>query len=136
MHHRKTYLYINFRLNQVSRSVKTVHTNLFAKNSKLHKFATTHSNFKKKIIIDMHHHETYMYINFQQNQVNRSVIIVHTNIFAKNAICINLQLPKVSFFRLTLSDMHHRKTYLYINFRLNQVSDLSKPCTLICLQKY
>ena len=41
MHHRtsKTYMYINFQQNRVSRSVKTVHTNLFAKNCKLHKFA-------------------------------------------------------------------------------------------------
>ena len=45
MHHHKTYMYINFQQNRVSRSVKTVHTNLFAKNGKLHKFATTNSNF-------------------------------------------------------------------------------------------
>ena len=32
MHHRKTYMYINFQQNPVSRSVKTVHTNLFCKN--------------------------------------------------------------------------------------------------------
>ena len=31
MHHRKTYMYINFQQNRVSRTVKTVHTNLFAK---------------------------------------------------------------------------------------------------------
>ena len=31
MHHRKTYMHINFQQNRVSRSVKTVHTNLFAK---------------------------------------------------------------------------------------------------------
>ena len=30
MHHRKTYMNINFQQNRVSRSVKTVHTNLFA----------------------------------------------------------------------------------------------------------
>ena len=40
MHHRITYLHINFQQNRVSRSVKTVHTNLFAKNCKLHQFAT------------------------------------------------------------------------------------------------
>ena len=40
----------------------------------------------------MHHHKTYMYINFQQNRANRSVITVHTNLFAKIANCINLQL--------------------------------------------
>ena len=31
MHHRKTYMHINFQQNRVKRSVKTVHTNLFAK---------------------------------------------------------------------------------------------------------
>ena len=31
MHHRKTYMYIKFRQNRVSRSVKTVRTNIFAK---------------------------------------------------------------------------------------------------------
>ena len=25
---------------------------------------------KKSILLDMHHHETYMYINFQQNRVS------------------------------------------------------------------
>ena len=47
MHHLKTYMYINFQQNQISTSVKTVHTNLVAKNCKLHKFATTNSNFEK-----------------------------------------------------------------------------------------
>ena len=40
----------------------------------------------------MHHRKTYMYINFQQNRVSRSVKTVHTNLFAKFANCINLQL--------------------------------------------
>ena len=31
----------------------------------------------------MHHHKTYMYVNFQQNRVNRSVITANTNVFAK-----------------------------------------------------
>ena len=34
-------MYIKFLQNGVSRSVKNVHTNLFAKNRMLHKFATT-----------------------------------------------------------------------------------------------
>ena len=55
----------------------------------LHKFATTNSIFLKSIFLDMHHHKTYMYINFQQNRANRSVITVHTNVFAqKIASCI------------------------------------------------
>ena len=80
-----------------------------------HKFATTNSNFEKTpILLDMLHHKTNMYINFLQNRVNRSVITVLTNVFAKNNNSI--------FFKSTLSDMHHRKTYMYINFQQNRVS--------------
>ena len=46
MHHCITYMFINFQTNRVSRSVKTVHTNLFAKKCKLHKFAILNSNFE------------------------------------------------------------------------------------------
>ena len=99
MHHHKTYMYINFQQNRVNRSVKTVHTHLFANKWKLHKFATTNSNFEKKSIIwDMRHRKTYRHINFQQYWVNRSVITVHTNVFAKKiASYISLQLPIVIF---------------------------------------
>ena len=37
-----------FPANSGSRSVQTVHTNIFANNRNLHKFATTNSNFEKK----------------------------------------------------------------------------------------
>ena len=50
MHYCITYMYINFQQTRVSRSVQTVHTNIFANNRNLHKFATTNSNFEKKII--------------------------------------------------------------------------------------
>ena len=84
MHVHKAYMYIEFQQNRVCRSAKTVHTNLFSQYCKLHKFATTNSNFEKKtILLDMHHHKTYMYINFQQNQVKTQVMIVHTSLFAK-----------------------------------------------------
>ena len=55
MCHCKTYMYIHFQQNRANRSVKTVHTNLFAKNCKLHKFATCNSNFKKSLLSDMNH---------------------------------------------------------------------------------
>ena len=51
----KTYMYIMFQQNRVSRSVKTVQTYLFAKNCKLHKFATCNSNFEKSLLSDMNH---------------------------------------------------------------------------------
>ena len=46
MYHCMTYKYINFQQNRVSRSAKIVHTNVLTKNHKLHKFATTNSDFK------------------------------------------------------------------------------------------
>ena len=49
MHHRITSMYIKFQQNRVSRSVKTVHTHILANDRKLHKFATTNSNFEKLI---------------------------------------------------------------------------------------
>ena len=64
-------MYINFLQNR--RSVKKVRTNLFAKNGKLHRFATTNSNLKKSISLEVHHHTRYMYINFQQNRVDKCV---------------------------------------------------------------
>ena len=48
-------MYINFQQNRVSRSVKTVRTNLFAKIFNLHKFATCNYNFKKSRLSDMHY---------------------------------------------------------------------------------
>ena len=52
MHHHKTYMYINFQQNRVCRSDKTVHTNLFAKDCKSHKFATTNRNFLKNRLFE------------------------------------------------------------------------------------
>ena len=83
MHHRITDMYFNFQQKWVSRSVKTVRRNIFGKICKLHKFATIPIVIlKKSILLDMHHHKTYMYNNFQQNLVCRSVKTVHTNLFA------------------------------------------------------
>ena len=53
-------MYINFQQTRVSRSVQTVHTNIFGNNRNLHKFATTNSNFEKNYYLEMHHRITYM----------------------------------------------------------------------------
>ena len=92
---------------------------------------------KKSITSVMHHRKTYMYINFQQNRVSKSVIIVHTNVFAKkNRKLFKYATTNSNFFKLTLSDMYHRKTYMNIYFQLNWVSiKQTKPCTQIYLQK-
>ena len=77
--HLQRIMYIDFQHNRVCRSFKTVHTTLFAQYRKLHKFATTNSNFKKKtLLLDIHHHKTYMYIDFQRNQVKAQVMTVPT----------------------------------------------------------
>ena len=73
MHHRVTYTYINFQQNQVSRTVKTVHTNLFANNSKLHKFATYNSNLEKSLLSDMGHLISHISFDFKINRLCRSV---------------------------------------------------------------
>ena len=76
---------INFQQNRVCRSIKTVHTNLFAKIAGCINLQLPIIICKKSIFLDMHHHETYMYINFQQNRVSRSVIAVDKNVFAKTS---------------------------------------------------
>ena len=94
------YMSINFQQTRVNRSVQTVHTNIFAKNRDLHKFATTYSNFEKNDYLDMHHRITYMYKFLAKSGwyvgLNQSKT-VHTNLFAKFASCVNLQLPIIIF---------------------------------------
>ena len=71
MHHRVTYLYINFQQNRVYISVKTVHTNLFdlfaKKNRKLQKFATCNYDFEKSRLSDMHYRITEIQAKFESN---------------------------------------------------------------------
>ena len=90
-------MYINFQQSWVSNLIKTVRTNIFAKNCKLHKFATIPIIFFKSITSNMHHYKMYMYINFQQNWV----CIVYqskpcTQIYLHKIVSwINLQLTLV-----------------------------------------
>ena len=56
-----SYMYVNFQQNRVSRSVKIVHTNLFANNRKLHKIATCNSNFEKSLFSDTNHLISHIY---------------------------------------------------------------------------
>ena len=47
MRHRKTYMHINFQQNRVSRSVKTVHTNLFANKLQIASICNLQLEFRK-----------------------------------------------------------------------------------------
>ena len=82
---RKTYTYINFSKLELVDQSKLCTLIYFQKVASHHKFATTNRNFLKSILLEMHHHKTYMYINFQQNRANRLVITAHTNVFAKKS---------------------------------------------------
>ena len=57
-------MYIHFRQNQVSISVKAVHTNLFAKKDKLHKFANRISKIHAFRLSDMHYPLTDIQADF------------------------------------------------------------------------
>ena len=86
------YMYINFQQNRVNTSVRlTVHTNLFAKNRKLHKFAATTSIFLNRpfqtcIILK----RTCMPIFSKIGLVYQSKSCIQNHL-QKNVIC-NLQL--------------------------------------------
>ena len=107
----------------------------FAKTSNFQsKFATTNRNLEKNNYLDMHYCITYMYINFQQTRVSRSVITVHTNLFAKNRklhkfATTNINFEKNIFFR-------HAACITCISiFSKIGLIDQSKPCTQMYLEK-
>ena len=56
--------------------VKTVHTNLFTKKCKLHKFVTCNKNFEKSRLSDMHHPLRDSQADFEMNQPTRYHITV------------------------------------------------------------
>ena len=117
MHHHKTYMHANYQQNWISRSVKTVHTKLFAKIASCINMQLAIVILKEKSIIsNIHHRKTYMLINFQQNRVSRSVKTVRTNIFAKNC--------KLHTFATTNSIFKHRllKTFIIIKRTCMRIS--------------
>ena len=105
MHHRITYMYINFQKNRVNRSVKPgAQIYLQKKIASCINLQLPIVTLKKSTPSDMHHRKMYMYMNFQQYRVSRSAKTVDTNLFAK--YCIILQIAKMNFEKSRLSDMH------------------------------
>ena len=84
----------------------------------------------------MHHHKTYMYINFQQNRaIDQSYNRAHKCIRKKIASCINLQLPIEIFKnRLFQTCIIVKRTCISIFSKIGLI-DQSKPCTQICFGK-
>ena len=58
--------HINFQQTQVSRSVQTVHTNLFANVASCINLQLPIAILTKTILLDMPHHKTDMYINYSK----------------------------------------------------------------------
>ena len=90
--YRKTYMYIHFQQNWISRSVKTAHTNVFAKNCKLHKFAPCNSSFEKLRLSDMH----YPIATFRPN--------------LRTIGLLDIQLPNYFYRRQTDRQTDHSRT--------------------------
>ena len=74
-------MYINCQQNRVSRSVKTEHTNVFAKKCKLYEFAICNLNFQKSRLSDMHYHLTDIQADFEMNRPFRYKITAKRNYF-------------------------------------------------------
>ena len=85
----------------------------------------------------MHHHKTYMYINFQQNRVKTQVITVLTSIFAKNRKLHKFATTNNNFFenRLFQTCIIVKRTCISVFSKIGLV-DQSKPCTQVYLQKF
>ena len=80
---------------------------------------------EKNIISDTHHRITHMYVTFQQNLVSRLIKNRARKFICKKiASCKSLPLPIVILQKIDYSDMHNRKTYMYmhISFKPNWVS--------------
>ena len=123
VHYHIAQMYINFHQNRVSiDQSKQCTQSYLQKNRKLHKYATYNSNFETKLLSDMYHRITYMYINFQQNRVSRSVKTVHTNLFANNRKLHKFATCNTNFKKSILSDMNHLIPHIYADFKINRFS--------------
>ena len=117
MHHCITYMYIHFQRNLVSRLVKTVYTNLFAKHRELHKFA-----YYQIVILKIRLFQTCIIVWHTSISIFSKIGLVDrpkscTQMYLQNIISyINLQLPIVISNKSIIADIHHRITYMYLNF--------------------
>ena len=72
MHHRTTYMHSNFQQNRVSRSVKTVHTNLFAKKLQMAEICNLQLEFRKITPFEHAFHPlTDIQADFEINRLTR-----------------------------------------------------------------
>ena len=87
---------------------KTVYRNIFAKNRKSHKFATTNSEFEKKRLFRKCFIVLCTCISiFRTIGFFRLVKTVHTNLFAKKYCKLQFEFRKIALFRHALPDSRH-----------------------------
>ena len=67
----------------------------------------------------MHYRITHTHINFQQNRFTRSVNTVHTILFAKKIVSIDLQIPIRVFEKPRHSNMHYLSADMQAVFEFN-----------------
>ena len=120
------YMYINFPQNPVSISIKTVHTHLFAQNRKLHKFASSNSNLKKRYYF--RHASTYniglhvctcISIFPKIGLVDQSKLCTHIYL-SKNCISHKFATTNSTFEKSRLSDMHYLITDIQAELEINR----------------
>ena len=137
-------MYINLHQNPVSiDQSKPCTQSYLQKNRKLHNYATYNSNFKTKLLSDMHHRITYLYINFQQNWVSRSVKTVHTNLFANNRKLHKFATCKCEIIRRLCAKRLHWQScllggsYLFMKYDVfRQNAEFFKEWSLISFKKF
>ena len=103
----------------------------------LHKFASLPIFFFKSITSDMHHHKTYMYINFQQNRVCIDQSKPYTQIYMqKNCKLHTFATTNSNFLKNLLFEtcIIIKRTCISIFSKIGLV-DQSKSCTQIYMQK-
>ena len=78
----------------------------------------------------MHYHKTYMYINFQQNRVCRSVKTVHTYLLARNRKLHKFPTTNSNFEKNQLFQtcVIVKRTCISIFNKIGLI-DQSQPCT-------
>ena len=107
-------MYNNFQQYRISRSVKTVRTNIFASFKKLQLPIVFFLNRLLKTCIMTK--RTCMRIFSKIGLVDQAKPCTQ-NYLQKVASCKNMQLLIVILEKSIISDMHHRKTCMHINFQ-------------------
>ena len=98
-----------------------MHTNLFARNGKLHKFATTNSNFKNQFI------QTWIIVKRTCISIFSKIGVVDQlkpctqNLFAKICKLHKLATCNWNFEKSRLSDMHYPLTDIHAHLEINRL---------------